>query len=75
MEMYLAGLLQMGQALVPDAYVAGTQLICKSRFTYGEQVGRQSLGTVRVMTAIPDWVRKVAVIMSKMPRSAFKPLG
>lgn len=62
--MHLAGLLQMGQTLMPDAYVAGAQLMCKSRFTYGEQVERQSLGTVRVMTAIPDWARKAAVIMN-----------
>lgn len=37
----------------------------KSRLTYGEQAGSQSLGTVRVMTTVPDWAGKVAVMMNK----------
>lgn len=37
----------------------------KILFTHGEQAGRQSLETVRVVTTVPDWARKVAVIMNR----------
>lgn len=42
-------------------------VMCKSqgRFTCGEQARRLSLGTVRVMTAVPDWVRKAVVIRNR----------
>lgn len=42
-------------------------VVCESqgRFTYGEQAGRLSLGTVRVRTAVPDWVRKAGVIRNR----------
>lgn len=37
--------------------------MCKSpgKFIYGEEALRQSLETVRVMTVVPEWERKVAV--------------
>lgn len=41
--------------------------MCKSpsKFTYREQALRRSLGTVRVMTVVPEWERKAAVIRKK----------